>query len=81
MNPTALVLEEGTEAGYTMVLGTRPSGSVTVEMTTDLAGTDLSVRPRQVVFSQSDWNVPRIIVVRSARDDDEQDEPARVLTP
>ena len=43
VTPTVLVMEEGTEASYSVVLGTQPrTGDVTVQMTTDLSGTDLS---------------------------------------
>ena len=62
------------------MLATQPTGEVTVQMTTDLSGADLSVSPTQVVFTQQDWNEARTISVVSSVDGDMEDEPEIVLT-
>ena len=75
VRPRSLVLEEGTGEEYTVVLGTRPRGTVFIRMTTDLLGTHLSAVPLELEFTPSNWEVPQSILVESPLDDDEDDEP------
>ena len=75
VRPRNLVLEEGTGEEYTVVLGTRPSGTVFIRMTTDLLGTHLSAVPLELEFTPSNWEVPQSILVESPLDDDAEDEP------
>ena len=75
VRPRSLVLEEGTGEEYTVVLGTRPRGTVFIRMTTDLLGTHLSAVPLELEFTPSNWEVPQSILVESPLDDDAEDEP------
>ena len=74
LSPEALELNEGDSATYTMELGSEPTSDVTVRMTADLSATDLAVDPVEVVYTPSDWNVPRTITVRSSVDVDHEDD-------
>jgi hypothetical protein len=69
--PTALALAEaGATAGsYTVVLDTRPSGTVQVDVLPDVAG-QVVVSPGVLVFTVSDWNVPRTVTVTAVDDPD-----------
>ncbi len=59
--------EAGGTAQFTAVLTTRPTGDVTVRFksTNPAEG---KVRGRSIVFTPSDWNVPRTIVVQGIPD-------------
>ena len=70
VSPTTLEIVEGNSANYTVVLESEPSGSVTVGMTALLAGTDVTVEPRSLTFTSSDWSVPQTVAVTAASDDD-----------
>ena len=80
VDPQMLEMEEGDSAGYTIVLDTEPFANVTVRMTADLSDTDLEVEPTEVVFTPSNWDEPRTILVRSAVDDDLDDDLGILLT-
>ena len=80
VSPRVLEIVEGSAANYSIVLGTEPSGTVTIEMTTDLAGKELEVDPLQVEFTPSNWSNPQTIRVEALLDRDKEDEPEIKLT-
>ena len=67
---------EGDTASYTMRLAARPSGPVTVDVSSADAGA-VAV-PVRFVFTTSNWNQPRTVTVRGVEDDDTSDESVAV---
>ena len=73
-----LSVDEGGTADYTLVLGSEPTGEVTV--TPGLAGivdADLSVSPA-VTFTSDNWRVPQAVTVEARTDDNPTDGSATV---
>ena len=65
-NDDTFVSEGGATDRYTIVLGRRPSGTVTVSAVTT---TQISVFPMVLTFTTTTWNAPQTITV-SALDDE-----------
>ncbi len=70
VTPTALSVGEGDSEGYTVVLTSQPTADVTVAMTTDLAGTDVSVDETSLTFTADDWDDEQTVTVSAAEDND-----------
>ncbi|MYA07023.1 MAG: PKD domain-containing protein [Holophagales bacterium] len=70
VTPPSLAVTEGSSARYSVVLGSQPSGNVEVRVLNDLAGTDLSVNPAALTFTETDWSTPKEIEVTAADDPD-----------
>ena len=62
------VTEGGASDTYTVVLATQPTGTVTVAATADGQVTVNGVSTVSLVFTTSNWNVPKIITVRAVDD-------------
>ena len=74
---TALDVEEGGTASYTLVLARRPTGNVTVRP--QVAGAaDVSPVTMRVVFTRANWNVPQAVTLRAGEDGNDTDETATV---
>ena len=70
-----LTLHEGGMASSTVRLATRPTGPVTVAVTTPHP--DVTVRaPAMLTFSTSTWNTAQTFTIRAGEDDDGEDETA-----
>ena len=70
ISETALSFNEGGTATYTVVLHTQPTGDVTVTPSrTDGSDTDVTVS-NALTFSTGNWNIPQIVTVNAAEDDD-----------
>ena len=72
VTPNALTLNEGGPAQrYTVVLGTEPSGAVTIALGGLAAAKTaaLVVNPTSLTFTRGNWNVPQPVTVRAAEDD------------
>ena len=78
VSPTALQVDEGGSARYTVVLTKEPEG--TVRIAVGGAAGDVTVSPEQFSFSTSSWNRPRTLTVRAADDLDAQTDSAVTLT-
>jgi hypothetical protein len=61
------VSEDGTQATFTVVLTSKPLGTVTVGVSTS-DGTEVSVTPDILRFTVSDWNAPRSVTVTGEDD-------------
>ena len=79
--PTALTVDEGGSATYTLALATQPAGNVTVTVggTTNsdvTVDTDTGTAGNQdtLTFSNSTWNTPQTVTVNAASDDDTTDD-------
>ena len=77
VTPTTLPVSEGLTAKYTVVLLTRPTGTVTVtpEVTDN---TDVTVRPTSLQFSTGNWHRAQTVTVTAAQDLDQSDDVATV---
>ena len=77
-SPQQLSVDEGDTATYRLSLATRPTGAVTVAVSSSDAAA-LAV-PVSFVFTTSNWNQPRTVTVRGVEDDDTNDETVTVTT-
>ena len=64
-----LTIPEGEANSYTLVLGSRPTGDVTVGVTLP-AGTDLTLDKTSLTFTVDNWDVAQTVTVTAAEDDD-----------
>ena len=77
VQPAALNVVEGGAATYTVVLGSRPTGTVTV--TPAAASPELAVAPRQLSFTAANYHSPQRVTVSAAQDADAvADEPVLI---
>ena len=76
VTPTALAVNEGANAGYTVVLATLPTGPVTVTATVPPGNPDVSVTPASRTFTRDDWYTPKAFTVAHTGDDDGTDDAA-----
>ena len=78
--PASLTVTEGGAAeNYTVVLGSEPTASVTVSMTTDLGDTSVRVEPASLTFTAANWSTAQTVAVRAAEDEDALAEPVVTL--
>ena len=64
-----LTVPEGGANSYTLVLGSRPTDDVTVDVTLP-AGTDLTLDKTSLTFTVDNWDVAQTVAVTAAEDDD-----------
>ena len=64
-----VVVPEGTEASYTVVLNSRPTATVTVDVGVP-PGTDVTVSPEELEFTAPAWDRARTVTVSAATDPD-----------
>ena len=77
VSATALAIDEGADASYTVALASQPTAEVTVAVSA--TGADgLTVTPASLTFTAADWSVPRQVTVAAAQDADGADEAAVV---
>ena len=75
--PSALTVPEGGSNSYTVVLGSQPTGPVTV--TPVATSAELTVDPAEMRFTAADWHSPRTVTVTADHDGDAvADAPAQV---
>ncbi|WP_420626093.1 cell wall-binding repeat-containing protein [Candidatus Poriferisodalis sp.] len=76
ITPTAINVDEGGSATYTVQLVTQPNANVTVTVTVPAnSGASLSggVLTRDLTFTTGNWNTPQTVTVEGAEDDDARD--------
>ena len=64
-----LTISEGRANSYTLVLGSRPTGDVTVGVTLP-TGTDLTLDKTSLTFTMDNWGDAQTVAVTAAEDDD-----------
>ena len=79
VTPTALTVEEGESAAYTVVLDADPDpglagSTVTVTPTSNNAA--VTFAPANLTFTSANWNVSQTVTVSAAQDDDALDDSA-----
>ena len=71
VKPSALTMTEGGSSSYTVKLATQPSAAVTVTVSAPEAElTILSVDPRTLRFTPSDWDQPQTVTLEAGYDAD-----------
>ena len=73
ISPTSLTLAEGDSATYTVVLGSKPTGTVRVTIS-GTTGTDLRRSRSFLSFRTSNWNEPQTVTVTARQDEDAEDD-------
>lgn len=68
LTPTALTVLEGGSENYSVVLSSKPSGDVTVDVSSDNA--DVTVSPESLTFTPATWEVLQTVEVTAAQDAD-----------
>ena len=72
-----LLITEGESETYSVRLTSQPTVTVTVQVHSD--SSDLTVRPSQLKFTASDWNIAQTIKVQAEHDDDAENDPVVTL--
>ena len=67
LRPASLTVREGGSNGYSVLLRTRPSDTVTLSVTTP---TGLTANPSSLTFTADDWHTPRTVTLNAATDTD-----------
>ena len=70
VTPTELTVNEAGSATYTVVLDTRPAGTVRVAVGKADGGDRLTRSPTSLTFTVSNWSRPKTVTVRAADDAD-----------
>ena len=71
VSETAVQLREGGQVTYTVVLDTRPVGTVTVRPSLAAGSdSDVSVSPSALSFTTSNWSTPKTVTVSARQDID-----------
>ena len=76
VSETLLRFDEGGSGTYTVVLDTEPTGSVSVDVSSD--NTVVMVDLVSLTFTDSDWNNPQEVTVSADRDGDRDDATATI---
>ena len=71
--PTSVTMPEGADAGYTVKLGSQPTGTVTVAIAGQ-AGTDVSLDKTRLTFTTANWSTPQTVRVSAGQDADAVDD-------
>ena len=73
VRPTSLRIDEGETGEYTVVLGSEPTGDVTVTIDAP-TNTDITVDRPSLTFTSSDWSSPQPVEVSGSGDTDDADD-------
>ena len=77
ISPQSLVLTEGGTDAYTVVLGSEPTGAVTI-VPAVVGNSDVSLNVANLNFDSTNWNVPQRVTVSAAEDSDAADDSATI---
>ena len=77
ISPQSLVLTEGATEAYTVVLGSEPTGAVTI-VPAVVGNSDVSLNVANLNFDAANWNVPQRVTVSAAEDFDAADDSATI---
>ena len=69
VTPTALTVDEGDSASYTVVLTSEPTADVTVAVQVP-EGAEISVDATELTFTAEDWNQAQTVTLTAAQDAD-----------
>ena len=74
VRPTSLRINEGATGEYTVVLGSEPTGDVTVTIDAPTNNTDITVDRPSLTFTSSNWSSPQRVEVSGSEDTDDADD-------
>ena len=77
VEPTALTVAEGGAATYLVMLGSEPTGDVTI---TPVPSAELLVQPTELTFTTADWGSAQTVTVSAVRDTDAVADPPGQVT-
>ena len=77
LSETALAIDEGASASYTVALASQPSAAVTVAVSAGAAA-GVTVTPAALTFTAADWSDAQTVTVTAPQDADGADEAAVV---
>ena len=77
ISPQSLFLAEGGTDAYTVVLGSEPTGAVTI-VPAVVGNSDASLNVANLNFDAANWNVPQRVTVSAAEDSDADDDSATI---
>jgi len=78
LSPTSLTVEEGGgPSTYMVALTSAPTSNV--EVTISGQGAKATLNPAYLMFTPSDWNIPKLVNVQAVEDSDADDEMIRLL--
>ena len=77
VHPRALTVREGGSNGYTVVLNSRPTETVTVTVIV-LPASAATASPARLMFTAADWHTPRSVTLTTTADADTEDGSATV---
>ena len=75
----AMALVEGQSAQYRIGLTSQPTGTLALDILASPPGSDVTVTPSSLVFTQEDWWVGRTVLVAAGQDDDALQDPVVTL--
>ena len=78
VTPLSLAIDEGASRAYTVVLTSKPSQDVVVEVERR-GDEDVVPGPDSLTFTVSNWNEPQAVTVRALQDPDSVDDTATLL--
>ena len=73
LSETALTIDEGGDADYTVTLGTRPSGNVRITLWRSSYDIVFRRTTAPLIFKPANWNIPQTVALRAVHDDDARD--------
>ena len=74
VRPTSLRIDEGATGEYTVVLGSEPTGDVTVKIDAPTNNTDITVDSPSLTFTSSNWSSPQTVTVTAVQESDPTDD-------
>ena len=78
LSATALAINEGGTASYTVALRTRPTGNVRITLWRTSYGVHFRPYRRYLQFTPENWNTPRTVTLSAPQDDDARDDTVTV---
>ncbi|WP_038099025.1 beta strand repeat-containing protein [Thioalkalivibrio sp. HK1] len=78
LSASSLTIAEGGNQTFDVELATLPSGTVTVNLSDDVANADVTYTPSSLTFTGSEWDTAQTVTVSVAHDPDASDESARI---
>ena len=73
LSKTALTIDEGGDADYTVALATRPSGNVRITLWRSSHDIVFRRTTAPLNFTPSNWDIPQTVALRAVHDDDARD--------
>ncbi len=74
VRPRSLRIKEGETGEYTVVLGSEPTGNVTVRIDAPTNNTDITVDSASLTFTSSNWSSPQRVEASGVQDPDDADD-------